>query len=219
MGQKVNPNIIRVGITKPGKSRWFARKKGYTKNLHQDIQLRKFIKDELKEAGIIETEIERKSGLIHIIISSSRPGVIIGREGSSIDKFKAKLNRKFNDNFDVTIKEVKNAEQEAAHLADMIARQIEKRFPFRRAMKNAISKAMESGVKGVKIQLGGRLGGAEIARSEKASKGKIPLHTFRADISYAQDEANTTYGVIGVKVWTYRGDIFKKRVEQLDKGL
>lgn len=215
MGQKVNPNIIRIGITKSCDSRWFATKKQFTKNLHQDIKIRAYLKKKLKEAGLIRIEIERKSGMVHISIYSSRPGVIIGRQGGSIEELKLSLKKDFKDNFDVSIKEVKNPDTEAAHLADMIARQIEKRFPFRRALKNAISKGMESGAKGVKVQLSGRLGGAEIARTEMASEGKIPLHTFRADISFAQDEAHTTYGLIGVKVWTFKGDVFKKKMEHI----
>lgn len=217
MGQKVNPNIIRIGITKSCDSRWFARKKQFTKNLHQDVAIRKYLKKHLKDAGIIRFEIERKSGMVHIDIYSSRPGVIIGRQGGSIEDLKKALRKEFKDNFDISIKEVKNPDTEAAHLADMIARQIEKRFPFRRAAKNAISKAMEAGAKGVKVEVSGRLGGAEIARRESYSEGKIPLHTFIADISFSNDEAHTTYGIIGVKVWTFKGEVFKKRIEQIER--
>jgi len=218
MGSKVNPNLIRIGITKPCASRWFARGKGFAKNLFQDFRIRKFLRKKLREAGIIEIGIERKSDMTHIAIVSSRPGVIIGRQGESIEKLKKDLQKEFSENFDVSIKEIKNPEQEAAHLADMVARQLERRFPFRRAAKNAVQRGMEAGAKGVKVQVSGRLNGADIARTEIFTKGKIPLHTFRADISYSHDEANTTYGVIGVKVWTFKGEVFKKKIEQIEKG-
>jgi len=217
MGQKVNPNSIRLGVIRTWDSRWFARRKDFTKNLHQDLNIRDFLKKKLKDAGIIKIEIERKSGLAHITITSSRPGVIIGKQGSSIEELKKSLSIKFNENFDVSIKESKKPEQEAAYLADMIARQLEKRFPFKRAAKNAISIAMEAGARGVKVGVAGRLGGAEIARSEMFSEGKIPLHTFRADISYALDEAHTPYGIIGVKVWTFKGEVFKKKLGKVEK--
>lgn len=214
MGQKVNPNVIRIGITNSWKSRWYAKGKNFAKNLKKDFDLRKFLKDKLKEAGIINIEIERRNEMTHISILSSRPGVIIGRQGESIDDLKKTLQKKFNENFDVSIKEVKKPELEAANLADMVARQLEKRMPFRRAIKGAIQKGIEAGARGVKVQVAGRLGGVDIARTETASEGKIPLHTFRADISFAQDTANTTFGAIGVKVWVFRGEVFKGREKE-----
>ncbi len=214
MGQKVNPNVIRIGITSKWQSRWFAKGKNFAKNLKKDYELRKFLKNKLKEAGIIRIEIERKNEMTHISIYSSRPGVIIGRQGESIDDLKVLLQKTFRENFDVSIKEIKKPELEAGNLADMIGRQLEKRMPFRRAAKMAIQKGIEAGAKGVKVQVGGRLGGVDIARSETFSEGKIPLHTFRADISYAQDTANTTFGAIGIKVWVFRGEVFKKKFEE-----
>jgi len=219
MGQKVNPKIIRIGITQPCASRWFARGDNFAKNLHQDLKIRKFLQNKLKDGGITRIDIERKSAATHITIFSSRPGVIIGRKGSSIEELKKTLRDNFKENFDLSIKEIKKPELEAAFLTDTIARQLEKRFPFRRAAKGAISKAMEAGAKGVKVQVAGRLGGTEIARTETFTQGSIPLHTFRADISYHFDRARTTYGVIGVKVWVFRKEVFKKRIQQIEKGI
>jgi small subunit ribosomal protein S3 len=210
VGQKVNPNLMRIGITTSGMSRWFASKKNFAKNLFADFKIRQFLKKELASAGLISVEIERKSGSTTIKISAARAGVIIGRSGDAIEKLKKTLRQKFGENFDVVVKDQKNSESEAAFLADMVARQLEKRFPFRRAGKTALQKGMEAGAKGVKVQVSGRLGGADIARTETFTKGKIPLHTFRADISFALNEAHTTYGIIGVKVWTFKGEVFGK---------
>ena len=211
MGQKVHPNGLRIGITRTCDSRWFARGRAFAQNLKKDIDIKKFLNKKLKEAGIIRIEIERKNEMTHISIYSSRPGVIIGRQGGSLDELKGVLRRHFHENFDVSVKEVKKAEIESAFLADMVARQLERRMPFRRAAKMAMQKGIEGGAKGVKIRVAGRLGGAEIARSESFAEGKVPLHSFRADISYSHDEANTTYGVIGVAAWVFKGDVFKGR--------
>lgn len=205
--------VMRLGITKTWDSRWFARGKDFATNLLKDYRLRRFLEKKLKEAGLIRIEIERRNGIAHVSVYSSRPGVIIGRQGGSIDDLKAKLKAEFHENFDVSIKEVKKPELEAANLADMVARQLEKRTPFRRAAKMAIQKGMESGARGVKVLVSGRLGGAEIARREVFSEGTVPLHTFRADISFAQDTAHTPYGAIGAKVWVFRGNVFKKKAE------
>ena len=212
MGQKANPIDIRLGITTTWPSKWFADGKNYAKYLHQDLAIRKYLEEKLKDASIARIEIERGSSITTIGIYSSKPGVIIGRSGTAIEDLKKELYRIFRENFDVNIKEVKNPDLDARILADGVARQIEKRVAFRRAAKSAIQRATESGAKGIKIQLGGRLAGADIARTELFKEGNIPLHTFRADISYAADRAETTYGTIGVKVWVYRGDVFKTKL-------
>ncbi|MCT4592039.1 MAG: 30S ribosomal protein S3 [Candidatus Gracilibacteria bacterium] len=209
MGQKVNPTSIRIGITQNWSSRWFARGKVFAKNIKKDLEIRNYLAKKLQEAGLIRVEIERKNELIHLDIYSSRPGIIIGRQGDSIEALKSDLKKTFNDNFDVSIKEIKKPELEAGNLADFVGRQLERRMPFRRVAKMAIQKGMEAGAKGVKVQMSGRLQGAEIARTETFSEGTVPLHTFRADISYATDTARTGFGAIGIKVWVFRGEIFK----------
>jgi len=212
MGQKVNPKDMRVGIIQPWPSRWFATKKNFAKKLLQDIKIRNYLEKKLRDAAVSKIEIERTSSHISVIIFSSKPGVIIGRSGDSIDGLKTELFRKFNTRFDVVIREVKNPDIDARLLADSVARQIEKRIAFRRAAKSAVRKAMEGGAKGVKVLVSGRLGGAEISREEFYTEGKIPLQTFRADIDYATDRAETTYGTIGVKVWVFKGEVFKDRL-------
>jgi len=214
MGQKVNPNGMRVGIINNWSGIWFAGKKDFSKTFLSDLKIRNFLKENLKNAGITKVEISRNNQIISIAIFSSKPGVIIGRSGSSIEELKQKLSKKFNENFDVSIHEVKNPDLEAAILTDFVAQQLEKRIPFRRAAKMALKRSMESGAKGVKISVAGRLGGVDIARNEFFSEGKIPLHTFRADISYNYRQAKTTYGVIGVKAWVFRGEIFEDRLRK-----
>lgn len=203
---------MRVGIIQPWPSRWFATKKNFAKKLLQDIKIRNYLEKKLRDAAVSKIEIERTSSHISVIIFSSKPGVIIGRSGDSIDGLKTELFRKFNTRFDVVIREVKNPDIDARLLADSVARQIEKRIAFRRAAKSAVRKAMEGGAKGVKVLVSGRLGGAEISREEFYTEGKIPLQTFRADIDYATDRAETTYGTIGVKVWVFKGEVFKDRL-------
>lgn len=218
MGQKANPIDLRRGVTTGWPSRWFSGHRDYAKKLLQDIRIRKFLHAKLKDASISEIEIERDGSHTSIRISSSKPGVIIGRSGTAIDDLKKVLDRKFEGHFDLSIKEIKNPDLDAAILADSVAFQLERRIAFRRAAKSAIRKAMESGAKGVKISVGGRLGGADIARSEFFSEGKIPLQTFRADISYAMKRAETTYGTIGIKVWIFRGEVFRDRVQKKMKS-
>ncbi len=215
MGQKVNPNILRIGIIRSWDSKWFANKRNYAKMIHQDIQIRKLIEERLADAAVSRIEIQRSAGKVNVFIHSAKPGVIIGRQGASIETLRDELKKKFREDFTLSIKEIKKPTLDAKLLADSIAQQIEKRVSYRRAAKMAVDKALESGARGAKIFLAGRLNGVEIARSEFFAAGKIPLHTLRADIDYACIHAKTAYGTIGVKVWIYKGDIFKKRGETL----
>ena len=210
MGQKVNPKIIRLGITQDWDSKWYASKKNYTKLFHQDLELEKIIRAKLDSEGMSRIEILRTQGKVIINIHTAKPGIIIGHGGENIEKLKEFLAKKFKDTFSINIKEIKKPNLDAMVVAEGIARQTEKRVAYRRACKMAIDKTMEAGALGVKIYMGGRLNGVEISRSEFFSKGKIPLHTFRADIDYCCTAAQTTYGKIGIKVWIYKGEIFKK---------
>jgi len=215
MGKKVNPKIIRIGVTGTWPSKWFAMGKKYVDNLKEDVQLRRFLLKKLLEAGIDKVEMERDANKININIHTAKPGVVIGRGGSGIDDLKKEIHKKFLKKFrlndiNVNILEVDRPNLSAQIVLQSIIVDIEKRIPFRRVMKQAIGRVEKSGALGVKVRVSGRLNGVDIARSEKLISGKIPLHTLRADISYARGAANTTYGVIGVKVWIYRGDIFKK---------
>lgn len=214
MGQKVNPKVMRLGITRDWDSKWYASGKNYTKLFHQDLALEKMIQKELgRDAGISRLEILRTQGKVIINIYTAKPGVIIGRGGELIEKLKDKLKGKFKETFAINIKEVKKPAIDAQIVADSIAQQLERRVSFRRVAKMAIEKAVETGALGAKVYMGGRLNGVEIARGEFFTKGKIPLHTFRADIDYASVAASTSYGKIGVKVWIYKGDVFKKDLE------
>lgn len=208
MGHKVNPKIMRIGITRDWDSKWFATKGNFRKMLHQDLAIQKLLNAKLEE-GVSKIEILRTQGKAIINVYTSKPGLIIGRGGETIDKLKDELHKKFKENFSINIKEVKKPMLDAAIVAEMVAKQVEKRVAYRRAAKMALEKIMEAGARGGKIYLGGRLNGVEIARSEFFIKGKIPLQTFRADIDYCSRAAQTTYGKIGIKVWIYRGDIFK----------
>lgn len=210
MGQKVNPVCMRIGINRFWDSKWYANKKKYEKTLHQDFAIEKMIRGKLADAGIAKIEILRTANAVSINVHSAKPGLIIGRGGETIEALREQLEKKFNNKFSVNIVEIKQPSLNARLLAESITRQIEKRISYRRAAKMAIDKSLEAGAIGVKVRVAGRLNGVEIARSEFFSKGKVPLHTFRADIDYAYIPAHTTYGVIGVKVWIYKGDIFKK---------
>lgn len=213
MGQKANPNDVRLGITYKWPSRWFATGKKFAKNLLQDTKIREYLTAKLKDASIGRIEIERTNAHTSVAIYSSKPGVIIGRSGTAIEDLKNELFRKFGEHFDVTIKEVKKPEVDAEIVAESICFQLSRRVAFRRAAKMAIKKAIEAGVKGIKVEVSGRLNGAEIARREFFLEGKIPLQTFRADISYANKRAETTYGTIGVKVWIFRGEVFNRKLD------
>ena len=221
MGQKVNPNGIRLGINKTWSSRWFS-KKDYSKLLHQDLEIKRFVEKKLKNASISKVNIERAAKKLRISIYSSRPGIIIGKKGADIEALKNKLTKLSNLEVFLDIKEVRKPEVEAKLVAENIASQLEKRVSFRRAMKKAVQSSMRLGAKGVKVMCSGRLGGAEIARTEKYHEGSVPLHTLRSDIDYATAEAETTYGICGIKVWINKGVILtkdpyaseKKQIEQ-----
>ncbi len=208
MGQKVNPIGLRIGINKDWDSKWFVNKKKYGETLHEDLQIRDFIENKLKNGGIAKVQIQRTNNQVIINIHSSKPGVIIGGQGKKIDELRGHLEKKFSKQFNINVLEVKKPQMNAALVADNVSRQVEARISYRRAVKMAIDKAIEAGAIGVKIKVAGRLNGVEIARSEFFSKGKIPLHTLRADIDYSTKIARTTYGAIGVKVWIYKGDVF-----------
>jgi len=215
MGQKVDPNIMRIGIIRGWNSKWFATKKTFTSLLHKDLGVKKFIEKKLKEAGVSKIEILRSPTKVTLVIYTAKPGTIIGHQGEMVEELRTTLEKEFGEKFGIEIKEIRNPALDAKLLAENIALQIEKRVSYRRASKMALDKAMEAGAKGIKIFIKGRLNGVEIARSELFIRGKLPLQTFRADIDYAYVPALTTYGIIGVKVWLYKGDIFKKDLEKL----
>lgn len=205
MGQKINPNGFRVGVTRDWNSRWFAKKASFGQLLIEDDRIRKFIKEEYYFAGIPKVEIERKGDQLIILVHCARPGVLIGRKGVKVDKLKEQLERLTKKAITLNIHEITRPEQNSQLVAEGIAEQLEKRASFRRTLKRAIQLTMERGAQGIKVRLGGRLGGAEIARVETAHKGSIPLTTLSADIDYGFAEARCTYGRIGVKVWIYKG--------------
>src|ERR687887_1440879 len=206
MGQKVHPYGFRLGYTKPWRSRWIANR-DYAKLLLEDVKLKAELKDKLKSAGVSAVEIERPGNKLRIIIKTARPGIIIGRKGAEIDKLKQELQKRTNRDVYVDIQEVHKPELDAQLVSESIALQLEKRVGFRRAMRKAVDSALRFGCKGIKVRVSGRLNGAEIARSEWYLQGQLPLHTLRADIDYGFSEASTTYGVIGVKVWIYKGEV------------
>ena len=206
MGQKVNPHGLRVGVIKDWDSKWYAEA-DFADCLVEDYQIRKFLKKKLYSAGVSKIEIERTSDRVKIIISTAKPGMIIGKGGAEIEKVRAELQKMTTKKVVVDIKEVKRPDREAQLVAENIAQQLENRISFRRAMKSCMGRAMKSGAKGIKVTCSGRLGGADMARTETYSDGTIPLHTLRADIDYGFAEADTTYGKTGVKVWIYRGEI------------
>lgn len=206
MGQKVNPHGLRVGVIKDWDSKWYAEA-DFADCLVEDYQLRKFLKKKLYNAGVSRIEIERTSDRVKIIISAAKPGMIIGKGGVEIEKVRNELQKMTTKKVVVDIKEIKRADKEAQLVAENIAQQLENRISFRRAMKSCMGRAMKSGAKGIKASCSGRLGGADMARTETYSDGTIPLHTLRADIDYGFAEADTTYGKIGVKVWVYKGEV------------
>ena len=217
MGQKVNPIAFRLGINRPWDSIWFAKKSEYGKFLIEDYKIRKFIKENIKNSGVSDIIIERSSKKCTVTIHTSRPGFVIGKKGSDIEKIKKRLSKLTSDQVFLNIKEIKKPELNSYLVAENIAQQLVKRVAYRRAMKRAMQSAMRLGAKGIKVTLGGRLAGNEIARTEWLREGSIPLHTLRANLDYAEAEALTTYGVIGVKVWIYKGEIFSKDVEKEKK--
>ena len=206
MGQKVNPHGFRVGVIEGWESNWYADK-DYQKFLLEDIKIREFIKDKLFLSDISKVDIERASNKARITIYTAKPGMVIGRQGSNIELLKNDLKKMTTANIDINIQEIKQPDMDATLVAENIASQLERRIAFRRAMKQAVGRTMRLGAKGIRVRLGGRLGGAEIARSESYREGSIPLHTLRANIDYGTAEAHTTYGRIGVKVWIYKGEV------------
>ena len=207
MGQKVNPNGLRLGITKDWDSRWYAEKKDFGDMLNKDLKIRKFLDKELKNAAVASVVIERTKNRVDVTINTAKPGVIIGRGGEDIDKLRKKISKLVGEDVYISIVEVKNPDLCAKLVADNIAAQIEARAPFRSAQKRAIRNTMKAGDKGIKTACSGRLGGAEMARTEGYTEGTVPLHTLRADVDYAHAEADTIYGKIGVKVWIYKGEV------------
>ncbi len=215
MGQKVSPIGLRMGINKTWESKWFAGNKDFAKFLNNDNQIRKFLGKKLKDASVSNIIIERNATKTDIIIHTAKPGVVIGHGGDEIEKLKSELSKLVNENVQISIMEVKNPDINAALVAENIAHQIENRVSFRVAQKKAIRNAMKAGAKGIKTSVSGRLGGADMARTEGYTEGNIPLHTLRADVDYAHKEADTTYGKIGVKVWIYKGEILASKEKEV----
>ncbi|TDL98489.1 30S ribosomal protein S3 [Macrococcus brunensis] len=206
MGQKINPIGLRVGIIRDWDAKWYAEK-DFATLLHEDLKIRKYIAENLKDASVSRVEIERAANRVNIAIHTGKPGMVIGKGGSEIEKLRNNLNGLTGKRVHINVVEIKKVDMDATLVAENIARQLENRASFRRAQKQAIQRAMKLGAKGIKTQVSGRLGGADIARAEQYSEGTVPLHTLRADIDYAHAEADTTYGKLGVKVWIYRGEV------------
>lgn len=215
MGQKVNPNGIRLGIVKDWTSKWYASTKQFADYLHADLKVRKYLEKKLAAAGISRIHIERPASNARITIYAGRPGVIIGKKGSDIEVLRKNVSKIMGIPVHINIDEVRKPEIDGKLIAQNIAQQIERRVMYKRAMKRAVQSAMRAGALGIKISVGGRLGGAEIARTEWYREGRVPLHTFRADVDYATAVANTTYGVVGVKVWVFKGEIIGERAREI----
>ena len=210
MGQKVNPTGIRLGIVRKHNSIWYADSKNYAKNLITDLQAREYIQKRLANASVSRVVIERLAQTARIIVHTARPGIVIGKKVEDVDRLRKDLTQRMGVPVQINIEEIRKPDLDAKLLAQGVAQQLERRVMFRRAMKRVVQNAMRAGAEGVKVQVSGRLGGAEIARTEWYREGRVPLHTLRADIDYATHEANTTYGVIGVKVWVFKGEIIGK---------
>lgn len=215
MGQKVHPVGIRLGIVKDHTSVWYADRKQYADYLNADLEVRAYLQDKLKSASVSRIDIARPAQTARITIHTARPGIVIGKKGEDVEKLRQDLTKKMGVPVHINIEEIRKPELDAMLVAQGVAQQLERRVMFRRAMKRAVQSTMRLGAKGIKIQVGGRLGGAEIARSEWYREGRVPLHTLRADIDYATYEAHTTYGVIGVKVWIFKGEVIGGRHEEL----
>ncbi|QJC34935.1 30S ribosomal protein S3 [Enterobacteriaceae endosymbiont of Donacia piscatrix] len=214
MGQKTHPNGLRLGITKIWNSIWFANKRNYANYLYNDFQVRKFLKKKLVKASVSKIIIERPSKSIRVNIYTARPGIVIGKKGEDVEKLRKMISKITKVPAQVNITEVRKPELEAKLVADIISAQLEKRVMFRRVMKRAVQNSMRLGAKGVKVEISGRLGGTEIARTEWYREGRVPLHTLRADIDFSLSEAHTTYGIIGVKVWIFKGEILKNNFKK-----
>ncbi len=217
MGNKINPTSFRLKITDTWKSKWYS-KGNYVEQLKEDVAIREYLEKHLRKAGLARIDIERlNDGTITIVIRTTKPGLIIGKGGAGIEELKKRVKKqlKIKSELKVNIEEIRDVNMHAQVIANGIAEQIERRVAFRRLMKQSLEQIMQAGAKGVKVAIGGRLNGAEIARTEHLSSGKIPLHTLRADIDYAQATAHTTYGTIGIKVWIYRGDVFSSKAKEI----
>ncbi|WP_209125322.1 30S ribosomal protein S3 [Alkalihalobacillus sp. BA299] len=217
MGQKVNPVGLRVGVIRDWESRWYAEK-DYADLLHEDIKIREYIEKRLKDASVSKIEIERAANRVNVTVHTAKPGMVIGKGGSEVEALRKALNELTGKRVHINIFEIKNADLDAKLVAENIARQLENRISFRRAMKQALQRTMRAGAKGIKTQVSGRLGGADIARGEHYSEGTVPLHTLRADIDYGTAEADTTYGKLGVKIWIYRGEVLPTKGTKKEGG-
>ncbi|WP_416829457.1 30S ribosomal protein S3 [Ectobacillus polymachus] len=217
MGQKVNPVGLRVGIIRDWESRWYAEK-DFADLLHEDIKVREYIAARLADAAVSKVEIERAANRVNVTIHTAKPGMVIGKGGTEVEALRKALNQLTGKRVHINILEIKRADLDAKLVAENIARQLENRVSFRRAQKQAIQRTIRSGAQGIKTQVSGRLGGADIARSESYSEGTVPLHTLRADIDYATAEADTTYGKLGVKVWIYRGEVLPTKKKASEEG-
>jgi small subunit ribosomal protein S3 len=211
MGQKVHPRGFRLGIVKPWRSRWFAERGKFSELIKEDEQIRKYLHRRLGHAALSQVEIERKPQKIVVTLHTARPGVVIGKQGAEVDKLRDELAHLTKSEVSINVEEVKRPEIDAQLVADNIGHQLQQRISFRRAMKRAVQSAMRAGAEGIRVKVGGRLGGAEIARVEGYHEGRVPLHTLRADIDYATSTAKTTYGAIGIKVWIFKGEVVEDR--------
>jgi small subunit ribosomal protein S3 len=217
VGQKVNPVGLRIGVIRDWESKWYAGK-DYADLLHEDIKIREYVSKRLADASVSKIEIERAANRVNITVHTAKPGMVIGKGGTEVEALRKALNQLTAKRVHINIMEIKRADVDAKLVAENIARQLENRVSFRRAQKQAIQRAMRAGAKGIKTMVSGRLGGADIARSESYSEGTVPLHTLRADIDYATAEADTTYGKLGVKVWIYRGEVLPTRKKEAEGG-
>jgi small subunit ribosomal protein S3 len=217
VGQKIHPIGMRIGIIRDWESKWYAEK-DYATLLHEDIKIREYVEARLKEASVSKIEIERAANRVNVTIHTAKPGMVIGKGGSEVEVLRKQLTAMTGKRVHINIIEIKRADLDARLVAESIARQLENRVSFRRAQKQAIQRTMRSGAKGIKTQVSGRLGGADIARAEHYSEGTVPLHTLRADIDYAHAEADTTYGKLGVKVWIYRGEVLPTKRKSEEGG-
>jgi small subunit ribosomal protein S3 len=223
MGHKINPNLFRLGVTTQWTSNWYAERAAYGEHLHKDMQVRDFLAQKLAQASVSRIHIERPAKSARVTIHTARPGIVIGKKGEDIEKLRQEVARKMglkSDSVHISVEEIRKPELDAKLIADSVAQQLERRIMFRRAMKRAVTNAMRLGAGGIKIQVSGRLNGAEIARTEWYREGRVPLHTLRAYVDYGTAEAKTTYGVIGVKVWVFNGEVFEadKKAEKRDEG-
>ena len=211
MGQKINPNGFRVGVIRPWSAKWYADKKHYAEYINEDLRIRKYIEKRLADASVSTIEIERAANRVNVSIHTARPGMVIGKGGSEVEALRLELNKLTGKRVHINVVEIKKPDLDAHLVGENVAQQLENRIAFRRAMRGAMQRAMRAGAKGIKIQVAGRLNGADMSRVESYSDGTVPLHTLRADIDYSWDEARTTYGALGIKTWIYRGEVLPEK--------